>query len=130
VAQAGALASLLLLAAGCGGERSEQDYIPSTDKAQAALDKALSAWRSGQPPDKVEASNPAIAVLDSLWKSGKKLSAYEILKREPGEGPPWFTVKLELQGAAAHQQVRYVVVGIDPLWIYSEADYKQVVGMY
>jgi hypothetical protein len=95
------------------------------------LEAALSAWKGGQAHGRVANSAPAIEVLDSKWKAGQRLADYQIVKEEPaaGTGPRWFTVRLTLQKAAAPQEVRYAVVGIDPLWVYSEDEYKKLSGM-
>jgi len=128
----GVLLSALGLAAcalsGCSRLRNELDILPNTDKARAALDKALSAWKDGQKVGTIQGDSQKIEVLERVWQSGKKLSAYEIVKAEDKPGPRWFTVKLTLQGSQP-QQVSYAVLGIDPLWVYREEDYNQMCGM-
>lgn len=127
---AAALTCLVFCASGCGGgaTRSHQDYVPAEGKARAAVEKALTAWQSGQRPGKIDAGGGTIQVVDSEWKAGKKLKGYEILQPQPGFGPPQFAVKLQVEGAA-EQEVRYLVVGIDPLWVYREDDYRKAIGM-
>ena len=67
-----------------------------------------------------------VEVLDQNWSSGQKLQSFEIVGDETGAGPRIFTVKLKT--AKGEQTVKYYVVGIDPLWVYSEADYKKQMG--
>jgi hypothetical protein len=111
------------------------DILPDADKARAALDKALAAWKSGQKAGKIQTEEaPSIQVLDSVWKSGVKLTSYEIGQAmdKPGPngpGPRWFSVKLRLQDEAEPQQVNYAVLGLDPLQVFREADYIQACGM-
>jgi hypothetical protein len=114
---------------GCGGgHRSDKDYLPAEDRARTALDTALAAWRNGQPAGNIAGAGTAVQAVDSQWQAGQKLASYEIVRAEPGGKPPRFTVKLQLQGGAA-QEVRYVVMGIDPLWVYREEDYQSSIGM-
>jgi hypothetical protein len=67
-----------------------------------------------------------IAVIDPAWSAGQKLSAFEIVEERKGDGPRFFTVKLTT--SRGRQTVTYVVLGIDPLWVYTEAEYKKVSG--
>ncbi len=118
-----------LLAAGCSaGAKDYSAFVPPPDSARKALQASLDAWKAGQPMGRVE-SKPPIDVLDSRWRAGQKLTAYEITKEEPPEGigPRWFTVKLTT--ARGTQEVRYAVVGNDPLWVYSEDEYNKVSGV-
>jgi hypothetical protein len=119
---------VLCASSGCSRLRNELDILPNEDKARAALDVALSAWKDGQKVGTIQRDSQKIEVLERVWKSGKKLSAYEIVKAEDKPGPRWFTVKLTLQGSQP-QQVSYAVLGIDPLWVYREEDYNQMCGM-
>jgi hypothetical protein len=117
----------LLACVGCSRQKVE-DFKPSTDRARKSLEAALNHWLSGQPPDKVPGTSPAIQVIDSKWKSGQKLMSYEILGEEPGSDPVFFKVRLTLAKGGV-QEVRYAVVGIDPLLIAREEDYQGLSGM-
>jgi hypothetical protein len=114
---------------GCSREgKKTEDFIPPADKARQALEAALNHWKSGQQPGKVPNTTPTVEVLDSKWKGGQKLKDYEILGEEPGAEPRFFKVRLTL-ATGAPQEVRYAVVGIDPLWVYREEDYKSLSGV-
>ena len=121
------LACGLLAVVGCSTQKVE-DFKPPADRAQQALETVLNHWKSGQPPDQIPGTSPAILVLDSKWKSGQKLTNYEILGEEPGTDPRFFKVRLTLAKGGA-QEARYVVVGIDPIWVYREEDYQSLSGM-
>ncbi len=123
-----ALALVLCAAAGCSRLRNELDTLPATDKAREALDAALTAWKGGQKCGPVQMGSQKVEVLERVWQSGKKLSAYEIVGAEDKPGPRWFSVKITLKDAQP-QQVSYAVLGLDPLWVFREEDYNQMCGM-
>lgn len=121
------LALGLLGLAGCSGHHNHSDYVPPEGKARKALETALSAWQTGQKIGTIDGT-PALQPVDVRWTAGRKLGGYEILSTEPGEGLTWFSVRLKLTGPAKEETVRYVVLGIDPLWVCSEEGYKQMTG--
>ncbi|MGH7135958.1 MAG: hypothetical protein ACREHD_09475, partial [Pirellulales bacterium] len=72
----------------------------------------------------------AITAQDKQWSNGKKLTAYEIVGPTTGEDQNRrFTVKLSLAGAAAPEETTYVVVGKDPLWVFSNESHQRLSGM-
>ena len=112
---------------GCTSSTPEAKYTPSEGAARQALETALGQWRDGQAqPARFPHGKVNVEVLDQNWASGQKLQAFEIVNEETGAGPRIFTVKLKT--SKGDQTVKYYVVGIDPLWIYSEADYKKQSG--
>lgn len=113
-------------ASGCT-KPTEAKFVPTEARAKQALEKALDAWKAGQPkPGTLKLDTVGVEVVDSIWSAGDKLSAYQIVSEEGGEGPRFFHVKLTL--SKGERAVKYAVLGIDPLWVYSEADYKKVGG--
>jgi hypothetical protein len=121
----------LLLAAialgGCSGDRTAE-YIPSSQEARTALDKALTAWQSGAPYGPITSSSPALNVFDARWQAGRKLAKFEILEELPETERPEFKVRLQLAGKP-EETLTYIIIGIDPLLIYRDADYKRPTGM-
>jgi hypothetical protein len=112
---------------GCS-KAGEEQFIPAEATARQALETALNAWKEGQAkPGSLSLGTTKIEVLDAVWKSGPKLSAYKIVGEESANGPRWFTVKLTL--ATGEKTVKYAVLGKDPIWVYSETDYKKLSGM-
>src|SRR5262245_60917687 len=126
-------AGLLLFAlalAGCSKSGPEK-FIPSEGQARQALETALAAWKNGQEkPGKLSLGKVGIEVVDANWSAGQKLTAFEIVSEEPGEGPRFFTVKLTLAKAKGPETVKYVVLGNDPLWVYTEAAYNKLSGSW
>jgi hypothetical protein len=118
------LASLLT---GCSG--SQTRYTPTSNEARASLEAALTAWRDGKPFDEV-AAKPPVHVVDSAWRGGQQLESFQIGDEEDGgDGSKQFVVKLTMKKAKAGQDVRYFVNGRDPVWIFSEEDYKHMANM-
>jgi hypothetical protein len=126
-----AVIGALVLLSGCGGGSTAR-YVPAEQTSRQALEAALTAWQNGQKPDEVTAGPPAVRVVDSWWSAGAKLSQFQILGEETGDGPTFFSVHLVVKGKSktTERTVRYVVVGRDPLWVYREEDFKtQTAGM-
>lgn len=118
------LAAALL--AGCGRSSGTERYIPSEDTARKALDATLSAWRDGAAAGSVPNTKPEVFVTDSHRRADQKLEAFEILGLVPGNAPRCFAVKLQLVNPDAEERVRFVIVGIEPLWVYRQEDYDML----
>jgi hypothetical protein len=122
-----AVASLPALA-GCdatGGAR----YVPPADVARTSLEAALAAWRDGRPCGPIEAA-PPIQIADSRWQNGQQIEAFQIGDEQPdGDGTRQFPVKLTIKKSGKVEEVRYIVHGRDPVWIYSDIDYKRMIDM-
>jgi hypothetical protein len=119
------LGSALILPA-CSKPGPEK-FIPSETQARQALETALNAWKGGKAQsDPLSLGKVKVVVVDPAWSAGEKLTAFEILSEEAGEGPRHFTVKLTV--AKGERTMKYVVLGNDPLWVYTEAEYKRLSG--
>jgi hypothetical protein len=125
------LAFVLLLdcLAGCGGSgrASYERYIPSADKAHQALDAALQDWQAGKAPGRIAAHAPPLQVVDSRRRPGQRLASYAILGEAPGDGPRCFAVRLKLENPSEELKARYVVYGIQPLWVMRHEDYDMMI---
>jgi hypothetical protein len=120
------LSGAALALAGCPGP-GEEKFIPTEGTARQALETALNAWKGGQAkPGQLAMGKVSVQVVDAVWESGQKLTAYQIVSEDSGNGPPWFTVKLTLP--RGEKTVKYVVLGNDPIWVYDEAGYKKLSG--
>jgi hypothetical protein len=120
---------LLAAAAGCGTGNAYEKFIPKPGTARSALEAALIAWQNGQGAAPVTVGATPVQVLDSKRRPGQRLTRFEIVKEEAGDGPRWFSVKLTLEKPAGEQVARYVVIGNSPLWVYREEDYKKASGI-
>ena len=109
--------------------RQAGDFIPKETESRQALTTALTAWKKGEKWEKIPAGEVTVEALDNKWRAGQQLADFQILEADRASaGPQWFTVKLVMKKPAGELKVRYVVVGIDPLWVYREEDYKKSSG--
>jgi hypothetical protein len=123
------LVLLLPLALGASGSRWRKANIPPAASARQALEAALNAWHDGHAVGRIETASPPIQVVDSGWGSKQELASYEILEEvSRPDGRRCFKVRLNLANPPSTQEVHYLVVGKNPLWIYREEDYKRMQG--
>jgi hypothetical protein len=76
--------ALLPELAGCGGKRSLSQA--DLDRAQKAVEAALTVWQKGEPPSRLATLDPPIQMVDPDWKAGVKLLRHEIKKTEGYQG--------------------------------------------
>jgi hypothetical protein len=118
---------LWVVAVGCSDSSDPKRYFPPEDKARQALESALGAWQNGRPPGTVPGTaNPTVQFVDSHNPQGRRLKSFAVLGVAPGEGPRVFTVRLTLDNPTAELKVRYVVFGLDPLWVMEHDDYDML----
>ncbi len=118
------LAAASLTAAGCGA--GARDYTPSPQTARASLETALSAWRDGKEPGTIDA-RPVVQVVDTSRQSGQTLHSFEVLSEtsQAAQGR-CYVVRLVLENPATERRERFVVVGIDPVWVFRKDDYDKL----
>jgi hypothetical protein len=117
------------LLAGCGSSPTVESYHPQDITAQEALEKALTAWQNSQEPGSLTGGAPKIRVADERWLKGAKLQKFEIGEPLDEDGPAKFPVKLTFDGASVPEEEVYVVVGKDPLWVMTKAEFERNAGM-
>lgn len=114
------------LVPGCGWRRAGfERYIPDAARAQRALERALAAWKSGEPVGPLALADPAVAieVADGNRRPGQRLVDYQVVGEVSADGPRCFVVRLTLDQPAQEVETRYYVAGIDPLWVFRQEDY-------
>lgn len=116
--------AVLFLAAGCAERTDHSRYYPPEDAARTALQAGLDAWQQGSPTGEVPGTkNPVVMWIDNQRTPGQQLKAFEVLGLAPGDGPRVFTVRLVLENPAAEAKTRFVIVGLDPIWVFRQEDY-------
>ena len=99
---------MAVLPLGCGGSTPADP-----DLARATLAMALDAWRDGRTIDEVSNGSPPITVAEPAWKSGFKLSKYEVADTTRAVG---FDLRMPVQlwledpkGKPVEESVKYTV---------------------
>jgi hypothetical protein len=117
------LAAVFLALAGCG--KKAADYTPSPVTAEDALRRALDAWKQGLPAGTVPDTQPPVQVVDAGRKPQQTLGDYAILGEAQGVASGRkFVVELDLANPPERVKTQYIVVGIDPLWVFRQEDYE------
>jgi hypothetical protein len=121
--------SWIAVTAGCGstspssgvGENPTSQFVPSVSQAEGALRDVFESWKKDVPPGIIPGTSPAVHVTDTYRKPGEKLVDYRILGEVPSERKRCIAVELRYEPERA-ERVRFLVVGIDPLWVFREED--------
>jgi hypothetical protein len=122
-----ALTALLAAGAGCSRPQRNEDFVPAEDAARAALDAYLRAWVQGRTGGTVPDTSPPVIGVDELSQQKKRtLKKYTILGPTPADAPLCFAVQLSLGNPDQEVRERYVVVGLDPLWVWRYDDYIMI----
>jgi hypothetical protein len=120
-------APLLGVLAGCSEGHAK--YKPTADEARTSLEKALTAWKDSKPYGSIEGT-PPVHVVDSAWQAGQQIESFQIGDEEDaGDATKQFVVKLKTKKSPTDQDVRFIVHGRDPVWVYREEDYKRMLNM-
>jgi hypothetical protein len=120
-----ALLTLLAVVTGCG--TSHTRYVPASTSARQAVETALKTWQSGTAHGPISDTKPAINVFDARWRDGKKLESFEFVEEVAAQEHPQFKFRLKLANQA-EAETTYHVVGIDPLNVFADTDYKKASG--
>jgi hypothetical protein len=122
------LAGCAVIALGCHDRPSTERFVPAPDSARHALEEALRAWQQGRQPGRIEGlAHPEVIVVDNCRRPEQTLEQFTILGEAPGEGPRCFAVWVSLQNPEETQRLRFVVFGVDPLWVYRYEDYEMMI---
>ncbi len=119
------LASISFIS-GCGGN-SPQQYETNSTIAKSTIEKALSAWKSGGRVETI-AGKPAINMFDARWQNGAKLESFEVLDEVLGNEHRQYKVRIKLENEPSEVD-EYLVVGIDPLLVFRDVDYRKTSGL-
>ena len=112
--------------AGCGGGSAP---LPSTVVARQALQTSLDAWKAGKPPSSLNGEKPGIEAVDFEWKAGKVLSNYTLGEEAPGQGVQTLSASLTIKGEPGPKEVKYMILGLDPMRIFRDEDYNRAMNM-
>jgi hypothetical protein len=117
----------LALLAGCDSGTAK--YTPSSNEARSSLEAALNTWREGKPPSAIDVK-PPVHVIDSAWQGGQQIESFAIGdEQDQGDGTKQFPVKLITKPKGSEQEVKFVVHGRDPVYVFREEDYVRTLNM-
>ena len=108
----------------CGCHDRTDDFKPRTELAEIALVRALEAWKSGKPAGEIAGTKPLIHVTDTNRNPKQALDKFKILGETPGRSGRTFAVELWLKHPDEHLKTEYIVVGVDPLWVFRREDFE------
>ena len=108
----------------CGCHDRADDFKPTTKLAENALIRALEEWKLGSPAGKITGSEPAIHVTDTNRNPKQALDKFKILGEKTGQSGRTFVVELFLKHPNEQLKTEYIVVGIDPLWVFRREDFE------
>ena len=118
------------VAVGCGDSRqgTPDIQVPSLESSKAALVTSLEAWKADHRVSGVLiGSKPAIGVVDAT-RADRPLLDYEIVGplMVDGKGQP-FAVRLVLGEPREALATRYIIMGLDPLWVFRQEDFERMI---
>ncbi|MDZ4781551.1 MAG: hypothetical protein SGJ19_14975 [Planctomycetia bacterium] len=122
------MACLGAMVPGCQ-PRGAADFVPNTDLARNAVEASLNAWSKGQAkvdPIRNAESSIGVELVDNFRAPGRELARFDILGETPATNARAFAVKLTLANPPEELKCRYLVVGIDPLWVFRQEDYDML----
>lgn len=119
--------ALLVAVGGCGGSPArERRYTPPEAAARRALETALGAWQAGGPVDALDYGGGRARLADSQQASGRRLVRFAVVGEGGAQAGRQFIVRLELDGPHTPQNINYVVIGIEPLWVIRQVDLEML----
>jgi hypothetical protein len=123
-----ALYGIASFSEGSSATSSFARFTPSEESARNALEAALRSWQLRNPPGKVAGSNsPEVMLVDTCRRPGQTVEHFTILGEAAGDGPRCFAVRVCLSNPDEEQHLRFVVFGVDPLWVYRCEDYEMMI---
>lgn len=113
--------SLAFISSGCGTKAP--NFTPSLETAEDAVRRCLDKWKAGEPPGELPGTHPLIHVTDGGRKPGQTLRSYQIQGEARGASGRTIAVTLHLDNPAEVLKARYIVLGIDPLFVFRQEDF-------
>ena len=120
--------AFVTLLAGCHREPKSgyERYIAPAESVRAHVTRAMEGWLKGLSPGESGSAQPEVHFVDQTRRADQKLARYEILGEVPAENARAFAVRVRYDGADEPEIVRFVALGIDPMWIFRWQDYENI----
>ena len=128
VARASAMAIVCAATLACRSEpeHDPKRFIPPAQTARAALSTALASWKAGRPAGQIAGQPAVIQYVDSVRKPSQCLTGFEILGEVPNDHYRCFKVRLNFDHPEEQSLARYLVFGMDPLWVYRAEELEMI----
>ena len=114
------------LTAGCHSPSGPSSMIPDERVARDAISVMMKTWEERHPVGILEQTSPRIQVVDTRRSKEPDLVRYQILSSAVDNRVYCFLIRLTFEGGEDPRNVRFYVVGIDPLLIFREEDYTML----
>jgi hypothetical protein len=119
------IVSVVVLCLAIFGCREKQlNYVPTLSVSEGALAAALDAWKAGLPAGEIPNTKPLVHVTDQNRNPAQKLESYNVVGEVPGSAGRTFVVNLHLTNPTEEIKTQYIVVGIEPIWVFRQEDYE------
>jgi hypothetical protein len=112
---------------GCADRPGDfERFVPEPAGARSAVEAALTDWQNGRPPGEVNGTSPQVQIVDTHRRAEQRLERFEILGEVGGDAGRCFSVRLVLENPTEELKVRFIVVGVNPLWVFREEDFTML----
>lgn len=112
-------------ASGCSGKAEGfERYVPDSPTARGAVVAMLENWRDGKAVEELARRKPSVCIVDKHRKPGQRLVRFELMGEVSTDAARGFAARLTLEKPEEEQVVRFLAVGIDPLWVFRQEDYE------
>jgi hypothetical protein len=127
VSRVSLIAALLgAVSLGCSSHRRNEDFVPAEQTARGALESYLNAWKQGNMDQAVPGTRPVVMSGDSLHAAKRPLKEFTILGPVAADAERCYAVRLVLDEPREERRERYVIIGLDPLWVMLYDDYEML----
>jgi hypothetical protein len=86
----------------------------------------MEGWQKGLSPGESGSTRPEVHVVDQTRRADQKLARYEILGEVPAENARAFAVRVTYDGSDEPEILRYIAIGVEPMWIFRREDYEGI----
>ncbi|MFO0910875.1 MAG: hypothetical protein U0794_21460 [Isosphaeraceae bacterium] len=102
-------------------------YVPPAESMRTQLTHVLDGWVKGlSPAASGNKQGPEVHVVDQTRRADQKLARYEILGEAPVDNARAFDVRVTYVGVDEPEIVRFIAIGVDPMWIFRREDYEGI----
>jgi hypothetical protein len=100
--------------------------MPPAAVAREAVTAALEGWRRDKPPDRVDNGSRTVEIADTHRREGQTLADFDVLGELAPDSGRRFAVRLQLENPSQVEKAQFVVVGINPLWVFRQEDFDMI----